>query len=393
MRIITSYVSGQLLKVFSALIVALTLMLVVVGVVEHARKYGLGHEQIVKILPWVVPSLLPYTIPATLLLTVCVVYGRMAGDQEITAIKSAGISVMVVLRPAFILASLLSLGTFLLSDYFIPLATSRIEQIITLAMEDIFLDVLRTTNQFTEVNRGISITVDRVDGKTLINPVFRYTPPGGHPNTLRARTATLKFDMQRKEVLVSFESAFLEVPGGHTVVLNREQRFSFPLPINVEAPKARNIPIEMIHRDLAAAEAERDRLIERRVIATAFGLTLGDFNRLAPQEMLEFERKLNNTAERHNKLRTAIHERISLACSCFFFTLVGAPFAVMQSRRQFLTSFALCFAPILTFYYPIELLTMSLGKEGKLDPAYGMWLANVLMAGAAAVVLKKVTQH
>ena len=26
------------------------------------------------------PSLLPFTIPATLLLTVCVVYGRIAGD-------------------------------------------------------------------------------------------------------------------------------------------------------------------------------------------------------------------------------------------------------------------------------------------------------------------------
>ena len=75
---------------------------VFVGVFREASQSGLGPVQIMQILPFVVPSLLPFTIPATLLLAVCVVYGRVAADHEITAVKSAGISVMSLLWPAFL---------------------------------------------------------------------------------------------------------------------------------------------------------------------------------------------------------------------------------------------------------------------------------------------------
>ena len=55
---------------------------------SEATKNGLGPQQILDILPFVVPSLLPFSIPATYLLTICVVYGRLAGDNEITAVKA-----------------------------------------------------------------------------------------------------------------------------------------------------------------------------------------------------------------------------------------------------------------------------------------------------------------
>ena len=75
MRQVERYVMMELLRVFVALITISTLLLVFVGVFGEARKFDLGIWQILQIMPFVVPSLMPYTIPATLLLTVCVVYG------------------------------------------------------------------------------------------------------------------------------------------------------------------------------------------------------------------------------------------------------------------------------------------------------------------------------
>src|SRR6187397_2363389 len=103
MGILQRYVFWDLLRTFGLLVLGLTMLLVVVGVVQEAAKNGLGPEQILEILPYIVPSLLPFTIPATLLLTVCVVYGRMSGDQEVTAAKAAGISVWTLLVPSLIL--------------------------------------------------------------------------------------------------------------------------------------------------------------------------------------------------------------------------------------------------------------------------------------------------
>lgn|GEM_PF-2973380 len=49
------------------------------------------------------------TIPSTLLLSACVVYGRLAGDLEIIATKSAGINLISPFYPH--LAGVLSSGT------------------------------------------------------------------------------------------------------------------------------------------------------------------------------------------------------------------------------------------------------------------------------------------
>lgn len=392
MRILHRYVLIELLRVFVLLALGLTILLVFVGVAGEAAKNGLGPAQIQKILPWIIPSLFPFTIPATLLLTVCVVYGRMAGDQEITAIKSAGISVMTMLWPSFILGSILSLCTFVLTDRYIPLARGHIERIITNAMEDIFLDILRTKNQFTDIDHGIAINVLGVEGKRLIQPTFRYTPFGGQAITVVAREAWLKFDIPREQVRLIVADGYIETPGGETVHIEHEE-YPFPLPSRNEAPKARNIPIETIRREMADIETERQELDHRRIFQSAFALTTGNFDSIQPETLRNHQLKRNMLDERHSKLNTEIHARLALACSCFFFVLVGSPFAILQGKRQFLTTFAICFAPILVAYYPIVMLTMHLAKDDKINPEWGLWIGNLGLLVIALVILRRVTRH
>ena len=82
MRLLERYVLTELLRVFGILVTISTTLLVCVGAFGQAKEYGLGHWQILQILPFIVPSLLPYTIPATLLLSVCVVYGCRATTRS-----------------------------------------------------------------------------------------------------------------------------------------------------------------------------------------------------------------------------------------------------------------------------------------------------------------------
>ena len=58
-----------------------------------------------QLIPFVIPSTLPYTVPVSLLFAVTVVYGRIAGDNEIIAVKTAGLSVMTVIWPTILLAA------------------------------------------------------------------------------------------------------------------------------------------------------------------------------------------------------------------------------------------------------------------------------------------------
>src|SRR5947208_7124580 len=93
----------ELCKVFLIALVGITGILLMAGIIAEASQQGLGPAQILAAIPLLVPSTLPYTIPATTLFATCVVYGRLSADNEILAIKSSGINVLQVVKPGIIL--------------------------------------------------------------------------------------------------------------------------------------------------------------------------------------------------------------------------------------------------------------------------------------------------
>jgi lipopolysaccharide export system permease protein len=125
----------------------------------------------------------------------------------------------------------------------------------------------------------------------------------------------------------------------------------------------------------------------------AMALVLGDFQRLVQDDFTVYTHMRDFAQDDLNRLNTEIYSRFAMSMSCFFFVLIGGPFSILQGRRQFLTSFFMCFLPILVIYYPIALLMMSLSKSGQADPAYAMWAGNAVLAVAGAWVLHKVLKH
>jgi lipopolysaccharide export system permease protein len=53
--------------------------------------------------------------------------------------------------------------------------------------------------------------------------------------------------------------------------------------------------------------------------------------------------------------------------------------AIRMRNADFLTSFFLCFLPILLVYYPVFMLGVSRVKSGSLPPP-AVWMGNVLVA-------------
>ena len=94
LSILQRYVIFEVVRAFSLALLTMTAIFVLFMVAAQARDIGLSPQDIVELVPYVIPGTLPYTIPVSLLFAVTVVYGRLAGDNEIIAIKTAGVSVM-----------------------------------------------------------------------------------------------------------------------------------------------------------------------------------------------------------------------------------------------------------------------------------------------------------
>ncbi len=392
MRILQRYIMIELFRVFASLLSLLTVLLIFIGVFKEVSDSGISLGRAIQIIPYIVPSLLPFTIPSTLLLTVCVVYGRIAGDHEVTAAKAAGINVMSLIAPALLLGVVLSVGSLVLTDRVIPWAIVNIQQTITEAMEDIFLDMLRKNQQVSDPVHGFSISVMDVKDRTLIMPTFKYHPINKKTEiTLQAQKSTLEFDIENQQVILHLVQGYIDIPGRQRIWFEKEDK-AFPLPHQQNITKPRHMPISRVSKEIADVKDSYQNLNDEKDIRLAMALLSGDFTDM------QTERHNGDLLPMHqlgliNRLGTEMHSRYAMACSCFFFVLIGCPFSILKAKNQFLTSFMICFVPILLIYYPLTIGMMNLSKTGTVNPAWAMWMGNLLLFVCACVVLRKVTRH
>ena len=392
MKLLQRYILSELVRVFLLLVVVLTVMLVFVGLFQEAAARGLGPAQIFQIMPFVVPSMLPFTIPATLLLSVCVVYGRISGDLEVIAAKSAGINALQLLMPAFLLGTVLAVGSFGLLNYAIPWGVSNIERIVTQALEEIFFDVLSTQHYFSNPHEGYTITVRDVKNRTLLNATIRYRR--NHEQfTVCAEAARIRFDLEGKQILVHLKNVSGGGAGSDFSGEMKHSELRFPLELQLGKVVSRNLTMHSLEREIRRAEIDKKRLAAEKNIEATMMLFTGDFQQLASENISELDKQTKRAVTDELKYRAEIHNRFSMSASCWFFAFLGGPFAMLQARRQFITSFIICFLPILVVYYPLMFLMLNLCKTGTLDPRWAMWVPNIIIGVSGFLVLRKVVQH
>jgi lipopolysaccharide export system permease protein len=141
-----------------------------------------------------------------------------------------------------------------------------------------------------------------------------------------------------------------------------------------------------------AEQAERISRIEQHAAAkTALAMLEGRLEGTLPKAV-EHERQVV-TSER-GRLHRIIMEpwrRWANGFSALCFVLVGAPMAIRLRNADVLTSFFLCFLPILLVYYPVFMLGVSQAKSGSVPPV-AVWMGNLLVCLWGAWLLRRVVR-
>jgi lipopolysaccharide export system permease protein len=61
-------------------------------------------------------------------------------------------------------------------------------------------------------------------------------------------------------------------------------------------------------------------------------------------------------------------------------------------NSDFLTSFFICFLPILVLYYPLLIFSVDRAKSGGI-PAFSVWLGNAIMVAWGCWLLRRVLRY
>jgi len=395
MFILTRYVSFELAKIFLITLASLTSMMLIFGLVREASQQGLGPAQVVQLLPYVLPDALRYTIPAAGLFAVSLVYGRMSGSNEVVAVKSMGISPLVMIWPTLILAFLISLSAVWLNDLADAWARRGIQRVVIGAIEQIAYSRLRTQRSFTSPR--FSINVKRVEGHRLIRPTLTFAATRTQPAvTVVAREAELHGDTEVDELKIVFRDFSIYGAKGMSVREPGEMEIAIPLGQAIKTEDYRHRPANLPLREVAG-ETERHVAkmshFERQLTAdTALQLLDGDFSALAAQPWTVSLERLKAYREHLYRLWMVPYRRWANGFSCFCFVFVGAPMAIRLRNSSVLQSFFACFMPILLVYYPLLAYAAEACKEGRLPP-YAVWLCNLILIAWGVWLLRKVVRY
>lgn len=382
MRRITRYILAEFLKLSIVMSVCMTIGMLLIVVGQEAIRQGLGPTAVVKLLPYALPVALAYVVPGTVLFAACTIYGRMSAANEVTAVKSLGISPLALLWPALLFSFMISLGAVWLNDI---AAWGRIglKRVALESAEQIAYGMLRSSRSYS--TDRLSINVKDVQGHVLVRPTLTmYEDDDGPPIVLTAQSAEIDTDAERDVLLISMTNG--EIERGDSIRMAFPDTELIEVPLSSASRKAggsirpadtalRRIPGEITAQRAALVDLERNLAAD-----AAYQLMTGDFAELNDERWSEQHAAIAGGRARLARLNTEPWRRWANGFSCFAFVLVGAPLAVRMRSADVWSSFIACFLPILIAYYPLLAYGVDLSKSGDLPP-YSVWIANlVLMA-------------
>jgi LPS export ABC transporter permease LptG/LPS export ABC transporter permease LptF len=299
-----------------------------------------------------------------LLFGILVSTGRLAGDSELTAMRSSGLSLWRMLRPILLFATILTVLTGYLTLSFLPLGNS--------ALNDLRMKILTSsiTKQvdarvFYEEFQGLILYVfeappeeDRWKGVFLAS-----TRPGTKGEVRFAEWGQIRVDPEEENKLL----LHLENVLTHEVDLNK--------PENYRTSQYRSV--DMVIEDPYAADKE---LARRRRYKSLRELTVPELKERLGQ--VELPPQLRNRA------RVEIHKKFSIPFACLVFGVLGLPLGFSRQQSGKATGFILSIGVIFVYWFLISNGEKA-AQDGSLAPWLAMWLPNLVFLALALVLLAR----
>lgn len=406
MGILQRYVLGEVIRSFLLAVVTMSSIFVIFMVAAQAmRDQILTPQDIMHIIPYIIPSTLPFTVPVSLLFSVTVVYGRLAGDNEIIAVKSSGQSVMIVLWPTILFAGGISVSLFVLTQSWIPDCAYQAKLVVFKDVEETFYKYLKAQRE-SKPREGMPffIKVQDVEGHDMINALIKHVKPGTEKapvvdTIIQAERASIRFDLEAKLARVYLENAEIQRldPNPEKTLIGKKREFEFPLSDNRQF-RLLDKKIQEVTNTEISLELEKfsKKLKQNRAEqAVRAGLTFGT-GRLEQLDWPAVQDAYRNHGfwqSEKLKYETEREFRRALSFGSLLFVILGAPVGIIFARRDFLSAFISCFLPIIMLYYPLILLGQNMGKDGSLPPMIALWIGNALLAALSLFVLPPIIRH
>ena len=433
--ILVRYVLKELIAPFLASLFGITFLFVVdflVKILDNVLSKGLPASTVVEIFVLNLAWMLSLSIPMAVLVASLMTFGRMSGDQEITAVKAAGISPLSLMRPVLLVALLLSVLMVVFNNWVLPEANHRSVELMNAVSRKkphVFVDAGRLITQFP----GVQLWVNRIDpvSGTLYGIQIFEMEKKGAPRIVYADSATMDY-------VDNGATLMLRLRSGETHLVDPDDEdnyfrirfFSQDLAMqNVDDRlerrsrsyrSDREMPVEMMwdvvtdartKYDTAAVQAKTRRLptlLRIRELVDGDTIVPKEAQSTVKLDSLQFiqglrkirtqetaslrttERvwgRMESELKREAQYMVEIHKKFSTAFACFVFILIGAPHGIMARKGGIGTGILYSLA-FFVIYWICLIGGENLADRLIVSPELAMWISNVII-GVFGILLTR----
>ncbi len=299
---IDRYVLRQLMVALAAVsggLVALIWLTQSLRFVELVVNRGLSFGVFFQLTSLLIPNLIAVILPITTFVVVQFVYQRLAGDRELTVMRSSGLSPLALARPALALAALAGVSCLLLNLYVVPASFTSFRE-FQFEIRNRIAAFLLQEGVFTPVSDDLTVYVRARDRDGTLHGVLvdDARDKTSHATILAERGRLLDTGGVPRVLLINGSREVIDRTNGRLNVLSfAENTIDLAQSGKGGATRLRD-PIEM----------SLDELLHPRP---------GSFN----------EREIA-------KMRVEANKRLATPATCFSFTMVALVAVLMGTFRR-----------------------------------------------------------
>jgi len=361
-KIIYRYILKEITHPFILALFVATFVLMmgrILQLMELVINKGVDLWDISKLIFFMMPTLLLFTIPLALLIAILMGMGRLSRDNELTVMKSAGLSLYQLSLPVFSLAVVAFIMSTVTSLFLLPQGTQ--------ATKNLLLDLVRQKASagikekvFNDDFNGIVLYADRIpiDGEFMEGVLLFDDRIQSEPSTIIARKGYL-----------------VAAPDSPAVTLRLENGSIHSVNPNLKNYKKIDFSTYDVSLELQTDMEDAKKFATKKLQEMTF---------------LEMVRQIRDTVKpmpalKIREMKIELNKRLAIPVSCLIFALVGMPLGITPGRSARLRGFTTALAVVVS-YYLLTLSGTALGETGRLSPTVGAWVPNAVFAAAGLIL-------
>ncbi len=347
-------------------------------VINHQATVGL----VVRALALLIPYVLAFSLPIGMLTAALLVFGRFSADQELTAARAGGLSLVSLATPILILSLVLSGVCAWLNMEVAPASRVAYKNLLYEAGMAQPTRALQA-NQFVELGK-YTLYVSKVHKNgTNVENVLLYEYDDQHDlhGVIRAPTGTITALTNRIQLVLDFPYVLYKEQDGWTYQ-GGSTNAVMEFPLRSQNAQGVNVPLsDMTFSQLWA------KLNELEQVRTAAPAPRRTDKTKSPTADAKPDAKIKElTTDLSMPLLVQIHREVAFSFACIGFTLVGIPLAIRAHRRETSAGIAIALV-LLLVYYSFIILGQSWQSHPERAPYLIMWMPNFIFQAVGAVLL------